>query len=223
MLLLNLASLLVLAQAEPAPPPSAEGEAPVVAGPAFRLGLAVGPAWRFGGATDPLPRALGVTLQAAFSYRYLTLGDRFELGTGFHFSHQRYSKCAAWLDVVGTSASSCLRKAYVRHGDFLALQTLAMPLGVWRPQVGLGVGFGLAEQLAPDAGDAPPVQGTRLAVRASLGVARKLLPEMDLALELSHSALVRGPRRDLGAGRRAVFPGRQAISIWVIYVPDLGG
>jgi hypothetical protein len=219
--------LLLGAQAEPAPggaPPTAAPAAPVEespppASPRLRIGIGLGMAWRPGSNAAAAP-ALGGSLHMALSYRYLTFGGQGELATGFQFNHERYSRCDALGDAVGSGDGSCLSDPYVRHGDFLALQTLAFRLARWRPQVSLAAGFSLAERV-PTGPTSPEVRATRLALRGSLGVARQILSEMELALELAHTSLVRSPRATVGGQELPIFIGRQTLALWVVYVPKL--
>jgi hypothetical protein len=231
-LLSTIVLSLFVCQAEPAPPappaapttpvpsptPAAEVEEPPLP---IRFGLALGPAWRPFESRAGSPRTRGYALNAAFAYRYWQIG-RAELEVGFQFSHQIYWKCAGWSRLLPWAAGgSCVGRTLVRHGDFMALQTGALNLGAWRPQIALAGGISLAELLMPDSNDRPAAQTTRPVLRVALSLERRLRPELGLALELAHTFLFLGPRRPVEGRSRPVFPDRQALSLWVTYTPEL--
>jgi hypothetical protein len=237
MVLFGTISLLVLsAQAEPAPrttpvaPLPSPTPAPTPppdgsdgASDPLGLGLALGPAWRPAGTNDGgQAHVVGYSLQVELSYRYLTLASGLELGAGFHFSHERYSRCARWGSLVGAGGGgSCLADALLRHGDFLALQSVGLRFARLRPHATLGAGITLAELVMPGSGDAPVAQATRLVIRPAVGVSWRLRPDLDLAVELAHTFLLRSPRREIAGQSRADFTSRQTLAFWVIYAPSL--
>lgn len=189
------ATLTWLAQAEPAPPSPA---APRPVGPAdpapaprpaaqtpFSLGVAGGVVYRLPPAARAVPPALGVGFGLLPAWRYGWVGP-LELRLEGDFGYARHARTVSVSRVTETGTEQTFDDTReVNEYSFLALQTIGLTRGRWRPWAGLGGGaaIGYFHTLEPSY-EPRQVTLTRLALRAGAGAEWEFRKNPSLVLGL---------------------------------------
>jgi hypothetical protein len=223
---------LVLAQAEPAPPEPAV--APVAPPPApvpppaaaeeitpldFQIGFGVQWARRLGDPASALGPKNGFGFTAGTDWIYGRAGG-LELSLGGGFVYQRFRELVTIELLQGAMGSREEERSFTFY-EFDLHQTVALPLGFFRPYLRAGIGFQLAyfstrepayapgekragRPVVPAAFgfDVPTGRGGRVALE--LGVSFPLSPP-DLKTENGRNVPVFGPRASLGLAFRQPF------------------
>jgi hypothetical protein len=156
-LLLSLAlptTIPVLAQAEPAPPepaPPAPATAPAPAVPPsagapalpedFQIGFGGQWARRLGDAASALGPKNGFGITAGVDWIYSRAGG-LELSLGGGFNYQRFRETVTIELAQGATGSREEERSFTFY-EFDVHQTIAAPLGFFRPYLRAGIGFGL--------------------------------------------------------------------------------
>jgi hypothetical protein len=144
-----------VAQAQPAPPPSA---APVVATPAPRpplpdntIGVYFGWGRRLGSGPDVVGPANGISVGGSYQRRYLTLGYGFELGAGIDFFYDKWQEGVTGSTMVAPAEEQTFPATRViSQTSFALLQTGAWRRGRVRAFLGVGLGFTVAYFSTPE-------------------------------------------------------------------------
>jgi len=144
-----------VAQAQPAPPPSA---APVVATPAPRpplpdntIGVYFGWGRRLGSGPDLVGPANGISVGGSYQRRYLTLGYGFELGAGIDFFYDKWQEGVTGSTMVAAAEEQTFPATRViSQTSFALLQTGAWRRGRVRAFLGVGLGFTIAYFSTPE-------------------------------------------------------------------------
>jgi len=144
-----------VAQAQPAPPPSA---APVIATPAPRpplpdntIGVYFGWGRRLGSGPDVVGPANGISVGGSYQRRYLTLGYGFELGAGIDFFYDKWQEGVTGSTMVAPAEEQTFPATRViSQTSFALLQTGAWRRGRVRAFLGVGLGFTIAYFSTPE-------------------------------------------------------------------------
>jgi hypothetical protein len=207
---------LVMGQAQAAPAPEGVAEAPPPP-PPFLIGVAMGGGRRLDPAASDVPPTYGLQFSTLFARRYLLVGDRLELGAGFHFAFQRYAR-----DVTIPAAPGGVDIDDVRtltYYDLSLVQTATIRLGRLHPFASIGGGLTMAHfatlerELAP--GEA---RANRPILRAGLGLDVTVAePDLRVGVELDYARVFRAPVLTTPAGPRKIFGDRLGVSVWGRY------
>jgi len=144
-----------VAQAQPAPPPSA---APVVATPAPRpplpdntIGVYFGWGRRLGSGPDVVGPANCISVGGSYQRLYLTLGYGFELGAGIDFFYDKWQEGVTGSTMVAAAEEQTFPATRViSQTSFALLQTGAWRRGRVRAFLGVGLGFTIAYFSTPE-------------------------------------------------------------------------
>jgi hypothetical protein len=217
---------LLVAQAEPAPPPPSHGDpAPSVteapAGPpATALGFGAAAAFRFGAAGRDVPPRLGFSIHPSFERRYALVASWLDLGVQLDFSFDRFAeRVTLAVPLQGGREAPFDDVRTVSHFDFAALQTIGARVGRVRPWGAAGLGVSLAHFSTLEPEYRPGEQrATRPVVRGAAGVDVHILPQTSVGLRVDGAWMLFAPRFTTQAGRTiSAFGDRLAIGAAVRY------
>lgn len=214
-MLTALPLVLLLSQAEPAPPAAEAAPAAAEPGPASKaspapvvgptapeseiegaperlataVGLAAGGSYRLGAAAHDTPPAFGFTLTTFVSHCYSVIGDHLALGVAGSFAYERYSRTVRAESTV--APGQVVPYDGVREltsGTFVGLQTVTLLLGRARPWVALGGGLGLDHFKSPELPYAPrgEARATVALLQGALGFDLQVAPQTDAGLRLDY-------------------------------------
>jgi hypothetical protein len=225
-------STFVLAQAEPAPaepapppvafpPPAAPPPVPaeVVEPMDFQIGFGAAWARRLGDAAAALGPENGFAITAGGEWIYSRAGG-LELSLGVGFAYQRFRELVT-IDLLQGAMGTREDERSFTFYEFDAHQTVAAPLGFFRPFLRAGIGLGLAYFSTREPAYAPgEKRASRATLPAAIGVdvptghggrvalevgATFMLGAPDLKTESGHQIALFGPRASLGLAFRQPF------------------
>jgi hypothetical protein len=213
----------VLAQAEPAPPEpapppiAAPPPPPVPAAPApdatapmdFQIGFGAAWARRLGDAADALGPDNGFAISAGAEWIYARAGG-LELSVGGGFAYQRFRELVKIELLQGAMGSREDERSFTFY-EFDAHQTVAAPLGFFRPFIRAGVGLGLAYFSTREPAYAPgEKRATRATLPAAIGVDVPTGRGGRVALEVGATFMLGAPELKTESGRQIALFGPRA-------------
>ena len=214
-------SALVLAQAEPAPPEpapppvAAPPPAPVAPAPAvgepmdFQIGFGAAWARRIGDAAAALGPQNGFAITAGADWIYSRAGG-LELSLGGGFAYQRFRQLVTIELLQGAMGSREDERSFTFY-EFDAHQTIAAPLGFFRPYVRAGIGLGLAYFSTREPAYAPgEKRASRATVPTAIGVDVPTGRGGRVALEVGATFMLGAPELKTDAGRQVALFGPRA-------------
>lgn len=202
---------LVPAPASTPPPPPPPVVAAEAAAPGFAITIGFGGARRLGDAPRALGPRHGFEVNMAIDATYARpVGV--DLSAGVRFAYQRFRKLVP-LTLLGASATSFEGERTFSYYEFELLQTMALPLGLFRPYLSAGAGLTVAHFRTQELALAPAEKrATRLNFTGAAGCDFPISHRTDarIGLVIGMTFLVSPPPLQTNGGQRVRVFGNRA-------------
>jgi len=205
----------LLAQAEPAPPaspvrPPDPEPAPVhseagypATSPAWAVGFAAGIGLRLPPPADESPPATGMSVTVLLGRRYAIIAQRLEFGGSVSLGYERYARTVTTSKILGPGQEVSYETVRsLSQFDFVALQTLTVPVGRVRLWLAAGAGLGLGHFTSEERELAPgEARATRLIFQGGGGIDVDLRAHATAGIRVETSKMLRPPALTTEAGQ----------------------